>query len=175
MDPIQPEVKTETQPASTEQKGVETKPTLAPEEDPEVIIAALLAENKRVTSDRDNYRKATLALKGKTETEDLDLSDPSQLAAYIQRQVDDRMSASSEAVHQKTLESTILQQARDLKEAKLALKNRSAMVPAGMGSGGTPPEPTSQYFSEAQVADLKKRGFDDVKIKALEARLKAKG
>lgn len=158
--------------APSAQEGVEASRPPAPQDDPEVRIAALIAENEKLTRDRDNYRTATLALKGKTEAEDLDLTDPVQAAAFVQKQIQEGLSQNRASQVEEDLKTYAKKLARDNKELALALANKQGFVSAGQGAGESAASETKrEYFSKEQLADLKKRGWSDEKIKALEKKL----
>ncbi len=158
MEQTTKEVTNVVQPASAEHKGVDTS-SPAPENDPEVKLAALLEENKKLTRDRDNYRDGLLALKGKKDIEDLDLSDPVQFQAYFDKKFDEKVAASRGEQSQQELETYTKELARKNKELTLALQNRSQGIGAGMGSGATGQESANaaEYFSPEQKAALEKR------------------
>jgi hypothetical protein len=149
--------------------GVEASSNTAPVDDPEVRLAALREQLSNVTRDRDNYRAATLAMKGKTEVEELDITDPVQLSAYINKTVEDRLLATRQSQIETDLQKHADELARKNKELTLALANRSS-IPAGAGSGsGTQAKmestDSSAYWSPEQVAALKARGLTDAQIK----------
>lgn len=162
--------------APSAQEGVETTRPPAPQDDPEARIAALIAENDKLTRDRDNYRSATLALKGKTEAEDLDLTDPVQAAAFVQKQIQEGLANTRASQVEEDLKSYAKKLAKDNKELALALANKQGFVSAGQGAGESANSETKrEYFSKDQLADLKKRGWSDEKIKSLEKKLAQSG
>lgn len=159
-------------PAATS-TGVELAVSNAPEADPESIIAGLKETLAKVERDRDNYRNATLAMKGKKEVEDLDLTDPMQVKVYIDKTVQDRLLETEEMSARKQLEDTALKLAKRNKELQLALnaKNASTSIAGGSSSGGgeaSKSDAKSTYWSPDQVAEFKKRGWDDARIKRAE-------
>ena len=148
--------------------GVENTSTNAPVEDPEARLAALREQLSNVTRDRDNYRAATLAMKGKVEVEELDVTDPVQLSAYINKTVEDRLLATRQSQIETDLQKHADELARQNKELKLALANKGN-IPTGAGAGsGTQAkiEATNPnaYWSPEQVAMLKARGLNDEQI-----------
>jgi len=172
MEPTNTAVETNENLAANSQTGVKTTDSHAPENDPEAKIATLIAENERLANDRDNYRKGMLAAKGKIETEDLDLSDPTQLASYVKKQVDEQLNASKYDQSREELTNYAKELARKNKELALALQNRTGMTSTGQGSGASS---KTSYFSEDQLAEFKKRGWSDEKIKLAETNMRKSG
>ncbi len=149
--------------------GVETPSPIAPVDDPEARLKALNEELSNVKRDRDNYRAATLAMKGKTEVEELDVTDPVQLSAYINKTVEDRLLATRQSQVESDLQKHTEKLARENKELLLALANRSS-IPTGTSSGsGTQAKvevtDAGSYWSPEQVSELKARGLNDAQIK----------
>lgn len=164
------EVKNKTGDASAQQQDVEKKASGASAEDPEVRLNALLEENKKLTSDRDNYRNALLAKKGKIEAEELDLTDPTQLGAYISKTVEDRLLAERQSRSEGDIEAYARELARKNKELTIALSSRTTVSAAGTGAGSTNDTKDVEvgYFSPEQKEALKKKGFTDEQIKKTE-------
>lgn len=149
--------------------GVETTSTNALGDDPELRLKSLQEELSNVKRDRDNYRNGLLAMKGKKEVEELDLTDPVQIEAYITKTVDDRLLATQQSKVEQDLQRHSEELARKNKELTLALANRST-IPSGASSGsGTQPKveatDPATYWSAEQVAALKARGLTDEQIK----------
>lgn len=148
--------------------GVEQEVSTAPETDPEAELIALKERLAKVESDRDNYRKGLLAMKGKTEVENLDLTDPTQLQVYIDKTVQEKLSQTESAQAKAAFEAQALANAKALKELKRTLNSKNASTSiaggAGQGSGQAKSEVQTSYWSPEQIADLKKRGWDDKKI-----------
>jgi hypothetical protein len=155
--------------------GVENTSVNAPTDDPEARLKAVMQELEQTRQERDkdrrdkeNYRNGFLALKGKREMEDLDLTDPVQLEAYITKTVQDRLLSSKETQLETDYRRQAEENAKKVKELTYALNNRPT-IPTGAGSGSSTEETKSpaksDYWSEAQVADLKKRGWTDDVIK----------
>jgi hypothetical protein len=159
------EEKTEQAPAS--QSGVEAKPSVAPADDPEAKVNALLEENARLRRDGENYRKGLLALKGKTELEELDMSDPVQVHAFIQKSIKDELAQDKVSANENELAVTVKEQARKLKELQFALANKAPVTNAAAGGGGqdTVAAPSGAYFSADQRSQLEAR-WKSIGIKA---------
>lgn len=158
-------------PAPDNQQGVKVNPSGAPADDPEVKLAALLEENAILRRDRDNYRDATLALKGKKGVEDLDFSDPAQVSAFIQKSIQDSLKEQKGVEKETEVIEYAKTIARENKELKLALANRSTAVQnVAAGGGGSAPvaEPQVGYFSPEQKASMEARwkalGIDPAKF-----------
>lgn len=139
--------------------GVETNASAAaPADDPEVKLKALLEENEKLRRDRDNYRSAALAMKGKKDVEDLDLSDPTQVQAYIEKSIEDRLLRERQAGSENAVTEYAKELARKNKELTLALQSKSAISGlAGGGGGSDHPAPNAKFFSPEQEAALKAR------------------
>jgi len=165
------EATTDTAPISP--TGVENNSSdKAPADDPEAKLAALMEENAKLTRDRDNYRNAALALKGKTELENLDLSDPTQAAAFIQKTIDERLLQAKQAATEATISSFTKELARENKELKLALGNKTMVNNVASGGAGSEVKDVSTgYFSPEQVSELKARwrmqGFKETSFGAM--------
>lgn len=173
MDQSNQGVEVNEQAAPAAQTGVETQSSRAPEEDPEARIAALIAENAKLASDRDNYRQGLLVAKGKIDAPEMDLTDPTQIAEFIQQQVSQTLSATSAQKAQEDLMSYAKDLARKNKELTLALQNKAGMSASGQGSGSSDhSESQIGYFSKDQVADFKKKGWSDEKIKRAEMNMR---
>ena len=159
MAEVQNGVETNLETAPVQEKGVENTPSTAPmTEDPEAIINALLEENAKLTRDRNNYRDATLAMKGKKDLEDLDLSSPEQLQAYIDKSLESRLLQEKQVSKEQELSSYAKELARKNKELSLALASRPAISGiAGGGGGSEHPNPENKFFSPAQENALKAR------------------
>lgn len=172
MDQSTAAVETNENQAASSQ-GVETSSSAAPHDDPEARIEALIKENEKLARDRDNYRSATLAMKGKAETQDMDLTDPVQLASYVQNQVEAKLAATRENQAQVDLTNYARDLARKNKELATALANRSGVTNAGQGSGTSEgSESKVGFFSTEQLNEFKKRGWSDEKIKLAEKNMR---
>lgn len=138
--------------------GVENASTTAPVDDPEVKLKALLEENEKLRRDRDNYRNAALAMKGKKEVDDLDLSDPTQVQVYIEKSIEDRLLREKQAGSEHALNEYAKELARKNKELTLALQSKSSITGlAGGGGGSDHPSPNARFFSSEQETALKQR------------------
>lgn len=69
--------------AAPETSGVETNQSNAPEIDYEAEYAALLAENERIHSEKENYKKGLLKAKGKLDDEE----ESSDIASLVQEEI----------------------------------------------------------------------------------------
>lgn len=149
--------------------GVEQEDSHAPESDPEAEVIALQAKLAKAESDRDNYRSGLLAMKGKKDVDDLDLSDPTQLQAYIEKTVQEKLAHTDTEQARKAFEATAIANAKKVKELQRALnsKNASTSISGGSSSGAgnnSKSEVSTSYWSPEQVEALRKRGWDDKKI-----------
>lgn len=154
------ETKTENAAAAPQTQGVETKPSsaIAPADDPEAKLQALLEENEKLRSERDNYRNATKAVRGKLEEEDFDLTDPVQLHTYINKKVDEKLLESREVESERELVDFAKSLARKNKELSLAVSNRTQIAAVSTGSGSESMETKHPgYWSPEQSEELRKR------------------
>ena len=151
-----------TQPAATG-NGVETNQPIAPEVDSEAVISQLLDENKRLETERDNYRRGILKAKGKLPEEEVDASEE-DLDARIERKVSERLLETQWAANQKRLEEELKKQARENKELKKSLANRSQLSSTGQGSGQAEMSVPDSSLSPDMLQQLKARGWSDDKI-----------
>lgn len=159
--------------AAAPQTGVETSSSAsAPADDPEAKLNALLEENEKLRSDRDNYRKVAMAVKSKSDSSDVDLTDPDQLHAYISKTVSDKLLETREAETTKELIDFAKELARKNKALATAVANRSQLVSASTGSGATGVETkNNSYWSPDQEDALRKRwksqGIPDERIEKM--------
>lgn len=182
MDQPTQGVETTQQSAPAPATGVETSSARAPEHDPESTILALQERLKKVESERDNYRKATLALKGKGDTEDYDTSDPDQVRALARKEAQELFLEMQQTQVQKEYEAEVARMARENKELKLALsaKSSSTSIAGGAGAGAgfsSSSEVKTSYFSPEQVEAMKTRwrnqGIDESKFEAMVKQVEA--
>lgn len=127
-------------------------------------------ELAQIRTEKENYRKGMLKAKGKLpEEEELDSSTPEGLDALIDRKVQEKMLSTKEAQLNAERDFALQGIIKRNRELEVALKNRGQITSAsGLGANQDKPEGKSDsYFSNDQIADLKKRGFDDKKIEEL--------
>lgn len=104
---------------------VKTEQLNASEADPEAEMAKLLADNKRLSQERENYRKGMLKAKGKL-PEEVEPEVSEEADERMRRIVREEMSQTDFAKAQQQLEAQALKMARENKELKKALQNRPA-------------------------------------------------
>lgn len=171
MEEIKTGVETNVAGAPAQQQGVENNSAGAPADDPEARIAALIEKNKVLERDRDNYRNGLLAVKGKNvNVEDIDLTDPIQLQAYINKAVGEKLLESRATESSKELEDAAIELARKNKELATAVANRNQVSATGTGAGAgvTGQEVKTQFWSPEQEAEMRARwkrmGHSDERI-----------
>lgn len=133
---------------------VKKDPAAEQGEDVGVLLDAMAKELDRVTSDRDNYRDGLLKAKAKAKSDGTDLDMDEVVSIKVsEARLNDKISELK-----KSQEETIKRLARENSEAKLALKNRIA-AGAASGAGSSQAEEVVQkdYFSPAQLEELKKK------------------
>lgn len=157
--------------AATDQKvevkkedgGASTQPI-----DYQAELAAKDAELAKVREERENYRKGMLKAKGKAgdsgESDDDELS----LDEKIDRKVEERLLATQEAKILKEKDELLGKALKENRELRTSLQNRNQISNNSQGgSNETKIEVGNQFFSDAQIAELKSKGWDDKKIEML--------
>lgn len=137
----------------------------------EAVIGRLLDETKRLELERESYRKAALKAKGKLPDEEPDLD------ALIDQKVTEKLLNTQWAENQSKLESEAKRLARENKELKLAVANRSSTSPTGQVSGTVEYVAPDKTLSPEQIAHFKNTlKWDDKKIERYKKNLRdAKG
>lgn len=152
------EVKKDGETASTTQEGLDLATTLE----------KTLEQLARTEKDRDNYKAGLLKAKGKTD-EGADLSDDERVRAMIAEALEakERDAASKQA------EEDTKKLITRVRELETALKAKDQMNTTGTGtSTETKVTVGDNALSDAQVNDLKARGWDDAKIARFKENLK---
>jgi hypothetical protein len=153
--------------AAPADSGVENKQPEAPGVDYEAVVSTLLDEQKRLETERDNYRKGMLKAKGKLPAEEVAEEDE-DLDTKIDRKVQERLTATKAAQAQTQLEETIKKMAKDLKETKLALANRSQLKPTNTQvTGDATVDVPDNILSPEALEECKRAGWSEEKIKRL--------
>lgn len=153
-----------------ETKATEAKiEAIAPQQevDYEAVIKQKDEELAQVAKEKENYRKAYLKKAGGQPEESLGDDKPEQ-EEVMRRIVREEMLQTREVQLQAEKDAVITAQSKRLKELEVALKNRGQIVSTSGGSNQDKPEvKIDTYFSNEQLAELKKRGYDDKKIEVL--------
>ena len=123
-------------------------------------IAKLEENNSNLTRGINKWKKAA---KGDESYEPEPL-DNEKLEDLIDQKVAQKLAESqlSQAVAER--DSLITKMARDLQEAKIALKNRPTDSPTAGGTNEDKPEVQTNFFTKEQLAELKARGVDPQKV-----------
>jgi hypothetical protein len=133
---------------------------------------ALLEENAKLASDRDNYKAGMLAAKGKLpaalNTEDLDLD------TLIETKVKDTLLRTKEFQNEQAKKDLINKVIRENKELKLALGNKDGISRVAAGGGSGPEEKPVSAWTPEQIAYFQKRGLSPDKVKDNYAKFKSK-
>jgi hypothetical protein len=124
----------------------------------------LIAENAKLSKERDNYKKGMLLAKGKiVENDEEHTSLP--LEEQIEKIVQEKLLATQEAQNLMKQKELVERALKENKELKLALANRKQVDNSSVGTGSSEPIPVKDNFlSPAQINDLKSKGWDDKKI-----------
>jgi hypothetical protein len=150
-------------------EGVETTVVHAPEpDDYEAKLRAKDEEIAKISQEKENYKRAALKAKGKLPEEEEDLDEK------MRRIAQETYLATQEAKALAEKDEMIRKMARDLSEAKLALKNRTQLTPTGGTAGPeNEPEKKDNILSEAQLKELKAKfpHWTDKDIEAYKANL----
>lgn len=163
----------ETTQSAAPENPVKTEPS-AGEVDYEAVVSNLLDENKKLSTERENYRRGLLKAKGKLQEEE---EEPKEdLEALVDRKVRETLVESQWGQSQKKLEEMTRAMAKENKELKLALVNKASLKTTSQGSGSGNVEVQDRFFSQDQINSLKAKGYDDKKIELLKQNLqKAQG
>lgn len=165
MDVKNTEVETtEVQPASTEQPTAVEKieeQSPAAEIDYATEYAALLEENVRISSDRNNYRKGLLHAKGKKQVDEEELSEDEKIEQLLDRKLAERDDKNKED-KKRELAMKLVKENREL---KIALQNRSQVSVGASGSSTKETVTNDTYWSKDQLEYFKKRGLDPNTVK----------
>lgn len=153
--------------AATEDTGVEKKQPEAPGVDYEEVISSLLEEQKKLETERDNYRKGMLKAKGKHTEDEKDGDEEESLEAKIDRRVEEKLAATKAAQTQQQLEETVKKMAKELKEFKLAAANRQTIKSASQVTGDGTVDVPDNVLSPEALQECKAKGWSEEKIQRL--------
>lgn len=156
--------------AADQNAGVETTNENAPDIndiDYESELAKKDAVIEKLSKERDNYKEGLLIAKGKKQSVDADEDTELSFEEIAERTVNQRLLKVEEDKVQKEKDDLIKQMAKDLKEAKLALKNKIGIATTGAGTGGNQDQEkgSPEFWSPEQLAVIKKKGLDPEKVK----------
>ncbi len=140
------------------------------QEDLSVKFEALEAENKRLTGERDNYKRGLLKAKGKI-VEDIVDEDPDE---KMQRIAEATVANSRLAEIAREQDDIIRKALKENNELKLALKNKSGTPPASIGTHVGGPEVQDTSVTPEQLAYFKAQKWDDKKIENYKKNLRKK-
>ncbi len=148
-------------------EAVETKPTAA-EADPETVISQLLDENKKLATERENYRLGMLKAKRKL-PEDVEPEDE-DLDAKIDRKVNERLLNTQWAESQQRLEDEAKKLARENKELKKSILNRSQVSTTNQVTSHDSPQVRDTSIPPEKEKELMARftGSEEVKRRKLD-------
>ena len=124
---------------------------------PEVDLATKLSDTevklKKMTEDRDNYRRVALSKKGKSPDDGGETEDE-RIARIVKEQLYDTEIGKLSEEKDKIIEGAL----KENKELKVALKSRAQVgASTGQGANQDHPDVKTEFFTEAQKAELKKR------------------
>lgn len=158
-------------PAAVQEEGVKTEDQNAPL-DPEIqkLLDDKDEELKKVRTERDNYQKGLLLQKGKLgkgSVEDDDIEDdgkltPEKIRELTRSVVREEFLSAEELRIQKEKDDLIKKIIKENNELKLAnrTKNNLQKAPAAGGGNLDKPKGDPQFWSEEQLAFMKKKGIN---------------
>lgn len=149
--------------AAEQPKAVELNQSHAAEIDYAAEYEALLEENKRLASDRDNYRKGMLSAKSKLKT--MPEPEEGEEADEIDRRIQAALEAREESQKLKRQEEIARNLIKQNRELKVALQNRAQVSSAPSGASDKSSFVKEKYFTDEQLAYFKKRGLDPEKVR----------
>lgn len=158
-------------PAPDNNNGTETPTPVVPTDETEKklnelneVVNTLVTDLTKSQSDTENYKNGMLKYKQKLKEAGYDDEDEDD--DKISKAVAKALEPIMQQLKPKE-DNAVTQAQTKIAELTLALKNRAQIsnTPAGSGTGEQPAV-KDQFFSEAQLADLKKRGLDPDKVKA---------
>lgn len=163
--PNDPKAVQPSQPAASDTGVNSASAPSTTEEDFLTVLEAKDAELKKVSDERDNYRKGMLKAKGKLP------NDEDEKVDMIRQIAREEALAIQEARLSAEKDDLIKKALRENKELKLALKNKGQVNNASIGASSGGLEPGDNILSDGQVKDLKARGWDDKKIASFKENL----
>ncbi len=152
--------------------GVQANVTASPslQDDLSAKFDALQAENKRIATERDNYRTGLLKAKGKI-VEDIDTEDIDEKMTRIAQET---LANSRLAEIAREQDDIIRKALKENNELKLALKNKGGTPPASVGIHSEGQTVSDTLVTPEQIAAFKAKGWDDKKIEDYKKNLRKK-
>ena len=158
-----------------ETKKEDTQTSLKTEASEEPIDYKKLLDEKdqeiaKISSDKENYRKGLLSIKRKLKNQEVQPEDDGEGETPISNEESIRTIIREELLSSQIdkakaeKDALISKMAKELSEAKLALKNRPTSSTTAAGSNQDKLEVEQKFFSEEQLAELKAKGLDPAKV-----------
>ncbi len=156
---------TEEETKAVEDKKAEDAAALAKEPtEVEKQLAEKDAQLAKLATERDNYKKGMLKAKGKIAKDD-DGEEDESIDEKVNRLVEEKLLDSEFARIQKEKDDIIKTALARNKELETAIKNRSQISTADVGSGSEQKlSPKDSILSDDKLKALKAKGWDDKKI-----------
>ena len=119
-------------------------------------------------SDAENYKNGMLVAKKKLKENGFDDEPDEKITLEsISKVIDDKLNPIIEKINAPEKDNLVKDSLQKVEELKLALANRSQISNSAAGtSTGENPEVKNNFFSEAQLADLKAKKLDPKKVEA---------
>jgi hypothetical protein len=127
------------------------------EVDYEKVLADKDAEIAKLTSDRDNYRTATLSMKGKLPVDDNGNPTAEAVEQLIERKVEEKYLEGTLAKANQEKDEIIRRQSAELKEVKVALASRPSVISASAGGSQPQDIPATEFWTADQ-----ERTFEEI-------------
>lgn len=136
-------------------------PTIPPEDDLSLKLASLEAEKVKLTEEKDNYRRAYLKVEREHKSED---NENETADERMRRIAQEELANSRIAEITREVNDINIRALKENKELKLALLNKGGTPPAAMGTHSETTAVADTLITQEQIADFKKRGWDDKTI-----------
>ncbi len=148
--------------------GVEANASVAPTGGPSLADwQALVEENKRIGTEKENYRKGMLLAKGKLKAGKnfSDDEETDDLESLIDKKVEERLLSAQASLVEKKQSEYVQKLIDNNKEMALALQNKNQLPNASSGSAQSKgSEVTNSPWSKEQLAEFAKKGIDPKKV-----------
>lgn len=155
--------------------GAKTTPSATPPEGIDYLtaIATLEDENKRLTTERENYRGAYL--KASSKLKDKNIA-PDEQATYdderLNRAIDARLADSQLMANQQKMTDLVKKMARENQELKVAATNKAPQTSTTTSGTSMLVPDTNRGISPETLELFKKRGWTDKMIEKFKENLK---
>lgn len=134
--------------------------------DYKAILEETQAQLIKIDAEKENYRKGMLKAKGKP-ADDYGEEDSEDIDEKFRRIAREELLKTQESQLIAKRDDTLKNVLKQNEELRLALKNRASVGTAtASGSNQEKNEVKDTFFTDAQLAELKRKGLDPAKVKA---------